>query len=93
MYVIAGPSYQDGYAALLEYDTTTGNTTTIQVPNGIPLTGESLGCLDNIIINEVFFFIYEQVVNEKIVAGLYPYNLADETKAYFPILLPSIFAE
>ena len=55
MYGIAGPSYIDGYAALVKYDTETGNTTTVQTPNGNPLTGESLGCLDNIhkVFNDV----------------------------------------
>mmetsp|Transcript_49083 Transcript_49083/g.78407 ORF Transcript_49083/g.78407 Transcript_49083/m.78407 type:complete len:402 (-) Transcript_49083:77-1282(-) len=92
MYGLAGPSYQAGYAALVQYDIESGNTTTVQTPNGNPLTGESLGCLDN--IHKVWFFIYEEVTSEeKIVAGLYPYDLADDTTAYDPILLPSLYAD
>ena len=97
MYGIAGPSYKDGELALVKYDTVSGNTTTVQTPSTaflskLPSTGESLGCLDA--VHSVFFFIYEEAdASGGIVAGLYPYNLADPSVQYDPILLPSIYAD
>eukprot|EP01084_Bolivina_argentea_P045924 84529_1 len=95
MYGLSGASYKDGRATLVEYNVVNGTTTSLATPIGLtwPLTGESLGCLDN--IHGVYFFIFEEnsADNGALIMGLYPYNLVDPTKNFKPIMLPMIFAD
>ena len=74
---------------LVNYDTKTGNMTTIAQPKNAdnPMTGQSLGCMDT--INGIYFFIYQEETTTW--TGLYAYNMKDPTKTYSPIKLSTVF--
>eukprot|EP01083_Nonionella_stella_P042348 114421_1 len=88
VYAIAGPSYPDGESTLVKYDTTTGNASTVIIPNTRrpPITEEDLSCFDN--INHIVLLIYEHLTVHGYVTALYPFDLQNTTAQYDPIVLP-----
>ncbi|ETO33651.1 hypothetical protein RFI_03451 [Reticulomyxa filosa] len=83
--------YFDGAESLIQYDTTTGNATTLIPSSGQQLTGEGLICLDD--INNILYFLYEEeTINREglqLVTGLQPFNL-ENLQVLNPVILSMV---
>ena len=91
IYGIGGAEYVDGAESLVYYDASTGEATTLVVGDTSYLTGQGLGCLDN--VNNIYYFLYEMEDRETLETGLYGYNLEDPTSTIDPIPLPMVFSD